>query len=248
MNHSSPTLPSQIAVAPGQLGQNAAEHAVLRSQLYAFLAAAFLYPTENWSEDLDLLPAMTARLDCAPRFPPCSPLPLAALQAAYRRGFGAAGSLCYETEYGLPHEFRQAQELADIAGFYRAFGFSVGGPVRERPDHLAAELEFMHVLALKEAHALLTGVIEHAEVCVDAQGKFLGEHLGVWVGLFAQSLALNTQDELYLALARFTTAFITADAARLGVTLAPRSRREVKHTPFDPDFSCAACPVVDLVR
>ena len=42
--------------------------------------------------------------------------------------------------------------------------------------------------------------------------------------------------------------FVRADAARLGVALVERSRKEVKHTPFDPDFSCAACPVVDLIR
>ncbi|NIN98480.1 MAG: hypothetical protein GTO49_26570, partial [Anaerolineae bacterium] len=44
--------------------------------------------------------------------------PLADLQAEYRSVFGAVGSLCYETEYGLPHEFRQSQELADLNGFY----------------------------------------------------------------------------------------------------------------------------------
>jgi len=189
-----------------------------------------------------------AEIDGAPGWPDLQPLRLPALQAAYRHGFGAAGSLCYETEYGLPHEFRQAQELADINGFYRAFGFSSGGPVRERPDHLAAELEFMHVLALKEAHGLLNGLAECVELCVDAQAKFLGEHLGTWIDLFVQSLALNTEEGPYLPLARFTAALVRADATRLGVTLTPRSRKEVKHTPFDPDFSCTACPVVDLIR
>ncbi|MEK7326009.1 MAG: molecular chaperone TorD family protein, partial [Chloroflexota bacterium] len=103
--------------------------------------------------------------------------------------FGLVGSLCYETELGLPHEYRQSQEMADIAGFYRAFGFNIGGKVRERPDHISAELEFMHVLALKEAYAAERDVLEHVEICIDAQRKFLQEHLGKWVGLLAESLA-----------------------------------------------------------
>jgi TorA maturation chaperone TorD len=225
-----------------------AEQAIRRAQVYAFLSAFSLYPRDNWSEELPLLPEIVAELSFAPKFPSSSPLSLSQLQIAYLHSFGAAGSLCYETEYGLPHEFRQSQELADIAGFYRAFGFLNGGPVRERPDHLAVELEFMQALALKEAHAQLNGLTEYAELCVDAQAKFLGDHLGTWIGLFAQSLALNAADGLYLPLAEFAAAFVRADAARLGVALVERSRKEVKHTPFDPDFSCAACPVVDLIR
>ncbi|MEJ5247355.1 MAG: molecular chaperone TorD family protein [Caldilinea sp.] len=228
--------------------QRRAEQAVYRAQVYAFLSVVHLYPSENWSEDLPLAAAAVARVEGAPPWPEVQPMTQEALQMAYLRAFGAAGSLCYETEYGLPHEYRQAQELADIAGFYRAFGFTLGGAVRERPDHLAVELEFMHVLALKEAHALLTGVAEQAELCVDAQAKFLGDHLGVWIELFAQSLALNTREAPYLPLARFTVEWVRADAARLGVQLASRNRKEVNHTPFDPDFSCAACPMVDLLR
>ncbi len=181
-----------------------------------------------------LLPEIVTGLRFAPSFPSASPLSLSQLQIAYLHSFGAAGSLCYETEYGLPHEFRQSQELADISGFYRAFGFVNGGPVRERPDHLAVELEFMQALALKEAHARLNGLPEYAELCVDAQAKFLGDHLGTWIGLFAQSLALNAGDGPYLPLAEFAAAFVRADAARLGVALVERSRKEVKHTPLTP--------------
>lgn len=228
--------------------QQRINQAIGRAQLYGFLAMAYLYPTENWSEDLPLVGSVVARLAGAPPWPDCAPLSLPDLQAAYRRAFGAAGSLPYETEYGLPHEFRQAQELADIAGFYRAFGFTVGGEVRERPDHLAAELEFMHVLALKEAYALANGLDEQAAVCVEGQTRFLADHLGAWVDLFAESLSLNTAEGPYSLLARFTAAWVHAEAARLGLALAVRSRRSVRHTPFDPDFSCAACPAVELVR
>lgn len=244
---------SVIQIINAQLAGDAAlrtraEQAVYRAQVYAFLSTVYLYPFENWSEELPLAAEAAARVTGAPLWPALEPLPLKDLQAAFRRGFGAAGSLCYETEYGLPHEFRQAHELADIRGFYRAFGFDMGGVVRERPDHLAVELEFLHVLALKEAYALLHGVAEQVEVCVAAQAKFLGDHLGTWVDLFAQSLALNTTDAPYLPLARFTAAFVQSEAARLGVVLTARNRKEVKHTPFDNDFSCAACPIVDLVR
>jgi hypothetical protein len=48
----------------------------------------------------------------------------------------------------------------------------------------------------------IPGGAEQVEVCVAAQAKFLGEHLGTWVDLFAQSLALNTQDAPYLPLAQ----------------------------------------------
>jgi TorA maturation chaperone TorD len=89
---------------------------------------------------------------------------------------------------------------------------------------------------------------EQVEICVAAQGKFLQGHLGWWIDLFAQSLALNTNGNSYLALARFAVAFVKADAARLGVQLERQHIEEVKHTPFDPDFSCASCPAAEMIK
>jgi DMSO reductase family type II enzyme chaperone len=222
--------------------------AIRRAQVYKFLSIAFLYPEENWMEDAPLLAEILADLDFVQVGLSVQRVALTELQAAYHHAFGATGSLCYETEYGLPHEFRQSQEMADISGFYRAFGFTTGGPVRERPDHLAFELEFMYVLALKEAYAANNGMAEQVEICVEAQGKFLQGHLGRWIDLFAQSLALNANGNSYLALARFAVAFVKADAARLGVQLERPHIEEVKHTPFDPDFSCASCPAAEMIK
>ena len=219
--------------------------ALRRAQVYRFLVDVFLYPTEEWLEDLPLVAEILRKLN-APKLEFGDwELGVSELQAEHRRAFGLTGSLCYETEVGLPHEFRQSQEMADISGFYRAFGFNIGGKVRERPDHISAELEFMHVLTLKEAYAFENGVAEHVEICGDAQRKFLQEHLGKWIGLLAESLKRSASDGPYVALARFAAAFVLADAERLGVTVEQQPLAGVRHTPLAPEISCETCPIVE---
>ncbi len=224
------------------------ETAIRRAQVYRFLADAFLYPSENWLEDLPLLADILRDLNFGVLefgLLEFGVLDLPALQAEHRHAFGLVGSLCYETELGLPHEYRQSQEMADIAGFYRAFGFNIGGKVRERPDHISAELEFMHVLALKEAYAAERDVLEHVEICIDAQRKFLQEHLGKWVGLLAESLAQSAEEGPYVSLARFAADFVEADAKRFGVTVERRSLAGVKPTPLAPEMSCETCQIAE---
>ena len=72
--------------------------------------------------------------------------------------------------------------LADIAGFYTAFGVTVS---KERPDHLVAELEFMSILLLSDADARSDGNVERSEIAADAARAFLRDHLGTWVTAWA---------------------------------------------------------------
>jgi len=222
-----------------------------RAQVYQFLAGAFLYPQENWLEDLPILAGILDELEMLKGWIfgyASQDFSLPALQSEHRRTFGLTGSQCYETEFGLPHEFRQSQELADISGFYQAFGFKVGGAVRERPDHLAVELEFMYLLALKEAYALVNGLHEQVEICRDAQGKFLGDHLGRWIGLFVESLAQSTPGGPYLVLAQFAAAFVDADAQLLGLHLEKPQLVGIGPTPLGSDLSCDDCLVPENLR
>lgn len=216
-----------------------------RAQLAVFFSNAFLYPQENWLDDLPLVLPLAAELGLPQPLFAWAGQTLEDLQGEHRRCFGIVGSLCYETELGLPHEFRQSQEMADIAGFYRAFGFNVGGRVRERADHIATELEFLSVLALKEARAHEQALLEHVEVCEDAQRKFLLDHVGVWVDALAEALTLTADPSPYVTLARWLVAFIHAEAVRLNITLAPRPLKRAQATPPPQPMDCGGCPLTE---
>lgn len=119
----------------------------------------------------------------------------------------------YETTYeprpgvGGGQTFR----LADIAGFYRAFGFEVSG---ERPDHIVPELEFVALLYAKEAHALLTGQEENAETCRAARHAFLAEHLMWWLPQLSQALAQQPPNSALASLVAIILALGHHDSAR----------------------------------
>ena len=107
-------------------------------------------------------------------------------------------------------------EMADVAGFYNAFGVEVD-PSGDRPDHIAAELEFMNLLAVKESVALQQeGEGEHAQVCRDASRTFLRDHLGRWVRTFAEKLVDEAADACYAAAGEFLSLWVAYDADQLG--------------------------------
>lgn len=238
------------------------EETFARAQAYRLFADALVYPDEAFAERLadgyaaDLLECLTmldASCDMAWSEPferlvrALAGATLADVQRAHRLTFGvAAGTPPYETEYGQPHAFRQSQELADIVGFYRAFGFDVGGGVRERPDYLGVELEFMYLLACKHAYAVAGGLADAAEVCHDAQRKFLRDHLARWIGMYARRLNDQAQGRnAYAVLADLAAAFVGEDARRLGIERDSMAPGDARPTPPALSLSCMGCTEED---
>jgi DMSO reductase family type II enzyme chaperone len=121
----------------------------------------------------------------------------------------------YETEYGQTHIFRKSQNLADIVGFYRAFGVDLAPDLNDRWDHVSVELEFMQLLCLKEAYALQQDhAPESCTLCRDAQVKFLDQHLGRWAPGFANRLGDKTGEGLYGGIAELLDEFLIGEMRR----------------------------------
>jgi TorA maturation chaperone TorD len=129
----------------------------------------------------------------------------------------------YETEYYPAREtFQRSQKLADIAGFYRAFGIEPSSTWPERPDHISLELEFMAFLIMKKRLALSAEEndgrgVEQAMICDNAALKFFAAHLSWWVPAFATGLHRKAGSGLYAAIAQVLAAWIPAERARLDV-------------------------------
>lgn len=82
--------------------------------------------------------------------------------------------------------------LADVAGFYRAFGFDAAQSEGIRPDHLGAMAEYLAVVCVMEARALEAGDSERAEVTHEAYVGFIRDHLVDWVASFLARLREST--------------------------------------------------------
>jgi TorA maturation chaperone TorD len=152
-----------------------------------------------------------------------------ALSTTFSRLFGhtTRGLVCAcETEYGPDNGFHQPQQLADISGYYLAFGLRPAAACEVRADHIACECEFMDFLSRKEALLLTaaargSGDEETLAVTRQAARTFLRDHLGRFGRTFAAGV--TTEDGLgyFGALGHVFLAFLAAECTRLGVEAGP---------------------------
>lgn len=131
---------------------------------------------------------------------------------------GVADNPLHEGGYSRSRGFGGAPGLADIGGFFRAFGLRAEGG--ERLDHLAVELEFYAWLLVKEDHLRAIGSDEGVERVTDGRRKFLADHLA--------PLALGVARRPAIAASRcfgpvfeWIAALVAGEAAALSVEAAP---------------------------
>ena len=235
------------------------EQALARGLIYRFVAGAYRYPDSGTrdtvrQQDRAISEALAALADSSDRrLSEC----LADLQAAaqtstaetlesdYISLFGhAVQGRCplYEAEYSESDErLQQPHELADLSAFYRAFGLKLGKGVQERVDFLAVECEFMAFLCVKQAYAQEHGDAELAAITVDAQRKFLHDHLGRWAPACTRRIIDQSDETFYNSLARFTLAYVIEDCQRLDVT--PGSEHLKLRLPLKEADACLSCPM-----
>jgi DMSO reductase family type II enzyme chaperone len=208
--------------------QSRAEQALARSATYRLLSQALSYPTPEGvrqliEEDVPLaeelasgLPSdvRTALGEVARSLRGVAPEDL---EAAHRSAFShvhSADCSAFEDDYIDGNLWLRSHQLADIAGFYRAFGVTHRS---ERPDHVAVELEFLHLVSCKLAQALASGETEHVEVCARAEDRFLRDHALRWMPGFARRLARVSPAGPYRSIAALLAALVRAESDRIGV-------------------------------
>ncbi len=145
----------------------------------------------------------------------------------------------FEMEYGRHEIIRQASDLADLAGFYRAFGLEIAVDENGRPDHITAECEFMSALCSKEALAHAEENETNIEICLDAERTFLRDHLARWLPALAHRVEEADADGLFGALARFANAFVKAECSRFDIHAGPATLELKSPDPvLDTQISC----------
>lgn len=104
--------------------------------------------------------------------------------------------------------------LADVAGFYRAFGLAVSG---DRPDHVVAQLEFLAVALLVEAEALEQNDNDRAEVAARATRSFLRDHIGGWIDAWAARVSAIDELAPWFPFAAAAADLVRSEAAHRNV-------------------------------
>ena len=100
---------------------------------------------------------------------------------------------------------------ADVQKRYQAAGLDVDAGFKDAPDHIAAELEFMHFMIFKAMEAAASGDFNLVVTRLLDQKSFLEIHLGAWIHKFAENIVDNANTSFYRNLARATAAFIKDD-------------------------------------
>ncbi len=218
---------------PDSTGYEAIE-AEVRSRIYSLLADGFRRPDEGlfayftsgymhaWRNITGLMEEgggfqlLLGRLEGA-----LSSMGHEGLLDEYTELFEPQGRLLsppYETEYTKEtphHSLTEPAQMADIAGFYRAFGLVVSESTPERVDHIAAELEFMYFLTYKESIAFKENNREHIRILRYAERRFLNDHLGRWTGRFRRRVAESLDGGFYSTLTDLLDRWVEAERVYL---------------------------------
>jgi len=201
---------------------NRRETTIRRSNFYRILASAFspprpetesvydalleahsiLHITEDPSEQTGAsqgFPALARehlRLFVGPGHVPCAPY-----EAVHRKDRP-------DFEKGLV----MGPSTAEVRRTYLAAGLEVSKTYTDLPDHIAAEMEFMHFLCAEESKFERNGNQQEAAKMKWLQQEFHKSHLEPWVKDFADCILRSTTSPFYKAAARVLKEFAGREA------------------------------------
>ena len=116
-----------------------------------------------------------------------------------------------ESWLSVPAPTEDTPPLA-VLELYSQGGFEIDEEFRERPDHVAVQLEFLYLLIFNQNRAVGAGKSDEAATTRSLQQRFLAEHLGAWIAPFAAAMASGAQSAFYRELGALTEYFVRMQA------------------------------------
>ena len=178
-----------------------------RALSYKLVSVGFLYPEKLWKERMSALIEEFNQADSSIEPKEIKDISvflskddsLEELQREHFRLFGP-DPLCpleitHWTKNGV---FMQSRQMADIAGFYRAFGLDIDEGVRV--DNFSVAFEFLSYLSIKTLHASEEGNDNHIKITESAMDKFRNEFVLPALKRFIKSVKTNSKARFYEAI------------------------------------------------
>jgi putative dimethyl sulfoxide reductase chaperone len=191
------------------------EESVREAKVFRLLSRGFRYPSPEFHAGLA---SGSFAAELAPLLPPDSrrePVAewcraetdygdfISAYISAFDAGSPSPPAPPYE---GLHRSDRSRTEiLLEVSAFYGHFGLRMSPA--ELPDHIAAELEFLHFLAFKRLAARQAGKAELLPGYLQARDDFLRRHLLAWITPFRRSQEAASAPLFYRGLSGFCERF-----------------------------------------
>lgn len=204
-----------------------------RSQIYHLLAIGFKYPTREWFELYQSGNFIAEILKLLTSLPRLSGIALEEastrdkvnldLKGVDYRDFEAKYVTTFDAGFpeipcplysGLyPNGIPRSEALLELAAFYKHFGLAMSQEesTREGQDHLCAELEFLHLLSLKEFKARQEKQSSLLSSYLLAQKDFLERHMIDWFPKFLEKVQQVDRLPFYPDLARITMRFTNCE-------------------------------------
>jgi DMSO reductase family type II enzyme chaperone len=199
-------------------------HVEARSQLYQCFAAAFSSPDDHFlnsifnGEFLETLNQLGHGLPYPMPFEPS--LTTLVPPGVQKQDIKVFYASCFESgnqgaslrESGYSTLTAKAQ-MEEIFRFYQYFGLDFSkGELRELPDSLPVELEFMHYLTFLQAESLKKAADNNNLAALQlAQRDFVSKHLGIWIRPFMVKLESIPGSRFYSDLAALLHLFIQCE-------------------------------------
>ena len=211
-----------MSVELTDLSTPTARGAAARSQLYRLLVAAFGFPDQYVYEAVSNGTVARSIDEICLRLPydltaTATPglwsveQPYPEFESEYIRLFdvGPAGPPC--PLYGGVYVGNRMKVMEDTTRFYNFFELHLSPEMRELPDHITTELEFLHYLTFREAQAHQSG--GDPLPLLRAERDFLARHLCRWVPRLKERLGKQATYPFFSALVQFAATFFDADRA-----------------------------------